>query len=491
MTKISNFIWACMLFMSVIAGVDKALAEDAPPTTFSCRESKLSSGCEVIAFDRAANTIQGRVITDLKNRDIVDSIVASKALLKGTVVSITPSHLTLLNCEKSDWKIVTQTEESASVIVYGPSDIGSGVCGKVDPNADDNSNSTFLIALPVHVIWAKVTRYIGSIHDPMRKGPGRANSAQPKNLKDCEGEEESPTHIVTKNIKHCDNHDNTLLLIFYGKPWLFFNPLTRPGAAQYSITFSPVIGGGNQKLSYDIQVNPAFYVGKSSWIGFPITFEKDSNTSANLDSLTAAVSYDFRVVKNPNWFETEESGFIIRKPQFQLRAGPEFAPTRPRDLNFVEAEIIRLPLTLSIYRQPSAITLFPVVGLEEGRSLVAHLSAADGTIFRRVAGADASFRWPFDITHNFFGEKPVTVDFSYRMRWLSTDEPTTDVADKGPEVVSHQRHSYWRGSLNAPLSANFQFKLTVQHGSLPPDFHALDYSLGLGFTFTPSGSTEH
>lgn len=482
--------WAAVVVPVLIAGrsmggqtFSQTASEDQStlkPLFFRCPNSSADYTCNFTPFDRVHNTINGNpnASSAPEYRDVVENIVSSKVLISGSVVQIYNSNLSVDNCEKYDWKIVAQAKESANIIIYGPSDVGAGMCGRPDPA--NPVGSVFLISLPVTIEWAEVTAFTGQTDDPMRKGPSPAPSVIFKEFKNCQGE------VVAPTIQPCDLGKWPVRWL-YNSAWFFYNPLTQPGSMQATINLSPVLGGGSQKLSYDLQLNPAFHLGPG-WLGLPVTFEKDSNIKANLDSLTAALSYDLKFVKNPNF--TNIGHFTVRKPQMQARVGTEFAPTRPRDLNFVEGETVKLPFVFTFHRQPSALTFFPVAGIEAGKSLVSHLPGQDG-IFRGVAGADASFRWPFDITHNFLGDKPITVEYSYRMRWLASDEPFTDVANGGKEIMSDQRRSYWRGSLNAPLSSNFQFKLTVQHGSLPPDFHALDYSLSLGFTLTTSGATEH
>jgi hypothetical protein len=494
------------------------LAAPIPQQTIPCPSSpdtyRLSmqapsrEQCEIIRFDRLKNTINGRspetAYSDLAERqDIVEAIKSSKVLISGSVLRIHLAGHTPEDCQGSDWKIIAQPEESPNVVIYGASDVGAGSCGKSGENGRD---ATFFIALPITVLWAEVTPYIARERDPMHKGPTKAPSAPSSTeIKDCNGKPD-PT---SSTILPCDR-DEWPVKWLYDTAWLFYNPLTQPGSAQGTISLSPVIGGGNQKLSYDLQLNPALHV-PGGWLALPVTFEKDSNTKANLDSLIAGLSYEIRFVKVPDmktWggancrklpaATTDKCSnptrsadhFTIRKPQIQLRIGPEFAPTRPRDLNMVGAATVRIPFITDFHRQPSSISVFPVLGIENGQSIVTHLPVSD-TRLRGVAGVDASFRWPFDITHNFLGDKPMTIDYSYRMRWLANSEPMTDIASGGPETVSTGRHSYWRGSLNAPLSSNFQFKLTVQHGALPPDFKILDYSLSLGLTFTNPGSTEH
>ncbi|MGA8430399.1 MAG: hypothetical protein WB729_11305 [Candidatus Sulfotelmatobacter sp.] len=57
--------------------------------------------------------------------------------------------------------------------------------------------------------------------------------------------------------------------------------------------------------------------------------------------------------------------------------------------------------------------------------------------------------------------------------------------------MTTKRRAYERASFNAPLSSYLQFEVTVQQGSLPPDFHRVGYSLQLGLSFSDPGSVEH
>ncbi|MGA8430400.1 MAG: hypothetical protein WB729_11310 [Candidatus Sulfotelmatobacter sp.] len=43
-----------------------------------------------------------------------------------------------------------------------------------------------------------------------------------------------------------------------------------------------------------------------------------------------------------------------------------------------------------------------------------HVIGEDGSQLRRVAGADASMRWSFQLAHNFLGDKPIIIEYSYR-----------------------------------------------------------------------------
>jgi len=229
----------------------------------------------------------------------------------------------------------------------------------------------------------------------------------------------------------------------------------------------------------------------------------------------------------------------VRPAEFIARVGPEWSPDSfkytfkpaqpgqppppmqylPRDLNFVMGSTLRLPIIFNpklpwLYsRQPSQFTLAPVAGLEGGFRVISHeiglgtictivpipVSCAPQPqeIFRRVAGFDASARWPYNITHNFLGDRPLTVDFSYRMRWLSYAEPFANQLHvihnvPGPaEGQSLGGRSYTRITFIAPFSAYLQIRATWQHGELPPAFQYVGNQVTFGLTFSNPGSSEH
>jgi hypothetical protein len=138
--------------------------------------------------------------------------------------------------------------------------------------------------------------------------------------------------------------------------------------------------------------------------------------------------------------------------------------------------------------------VFPAIGIEAGNHVVTH--AIDGLpeanpIFRQVYGWDSSLRVPFFLTHAFLGDKPTTIDFSWRTRYLSYAEPFTDYVSGVPETLAKHPQSYWRGDWIVPFSQLAQFKVTVQHGGLPPDFDYLGYSVNVGLTLGNPGYTEH
>lgn len=123
-------------------------------------------------------------------------------------------------------------------------------------------------------------------------------------------------------------------------------------------------------------------------------------------------------------------------------------------------------------------------------------------IFRQVAGVDASLRWPYNITKSFLGDRPITLDFSYRMRWLSYAEPfyddtyaatnsKTSKTDTLPEGQSSGERSYARITILFPISAYLQLRTSWQRGSLPPLFQNVGNLFKLGLAFSNPGSSEH
>ena len=90
----------------------------------------------------------------------------------------------------------------------------------------------------------------------------------------------------------------------------------------------------------------------------------------------------------------------------------------------------------------------------------------------------------------------MTIDYSYRNRWLMNAEPFSDYGRPGlvgtpAEMLTKDRQPYVRTNLIVPLTAFLQFKTTAQHGSLPPDFHALGWSVQVGITVSNTSNIEH
>ncbi len=184
------------------------------------------------------------------------------------------------------------------------------------------------------------------------------------------------------------------------------------------------------------------------------------------------------------------SSFVVRKPQFRFESGTEIAPTTPHDVNLIQSATLKWPFVFTGHKQPSLLTVYPVMGIEGGSRVETHL-AESGAPLRGLAGGDASYRWPFTWTHNFLGSTPITLDYTFRARWLVNAEPTTNVANNGTQTLAAGTHIFSRSTLTAPFTPNLQFQLTYMRGGLPPEFDMLGNTVAVGLTFTYPGSSEH
>ena len=113
-------------------------------------------------------------------------------------------------------------------------------------------------------------------------------------------------------------------------------------------------------------------------------------------------------------------------------------------INLVASAMVRLSLVFDLNRQPSALSVFPVLGIEGGNHIHTHVTEND-YILRKVFGG------------------------SY---------------EAAEELLAGQLYI-------VPVSTLVQLKVTVQHGGLPPDFDYLSYSVNLGLTFGNPGYSEH
>src|SRR5580658_5190489 len=534
---------------------------NAQQPIFCDKDTAQNHGCTLTRFDRPANWM-GRVgqgspkdgpnVTPMTDPKLVWAInsPASKILYSGTIISAPFDPKEVKDCQATDWRVALLSRESSNIVIYGPADISEFCDFDGDHPADKGhpAGHTVLLVVPVAVIWAQVFHYSGNDLDPLRKPPGPVPAPTlqycmtnlipppepppgspppppgsppvlPQPTPDAEG---SPG-----GIRPCDADKHSWV---YKEPvGRAYNYFTQSGSSQGTISFSPAIAtlpscrlGDTtctpppssdklkETLSFDVQLYPSAALGRG-WIGLPIVFEKALTTTASLDSLTAAISYDIPFSRNkPQFLSTEGLGnpvrLAIRPPDFRIQYGPEFAPggqtcapgnqaplcgtNAPHDLNMVAAATLRLPVVLDFHSQPSALSIFPVVGVEGGNRIQARLDEQD-PILRKVAGFDSSLRIPFILTHQFLGDKPMTIDFAWRTRYLSYPEPFTDYVSGVYETLTKQQRSYWRGSFVIPASTLVQFKVTVQHGGLPPDFDYLGYSVNLGFTFLNPGYSEH
>jgi hypothetical protein len=423
--------------------------------------------CRVTKFNRLdgpAGSFATGTVSDGTDPALVAAVNSSKALVTGSVLEVPfVNGVTAANCKNYDWKIVTQTEESPNILIYDPSDIGSGIC----------TSAKFVIALPVRVLWADISGF------PQESDPQRTAPTDFATFKDCWGQS------VPQTISPCDRNVGIMRSI-YASTWVWTH-FGQAGSAQGTISLSPIIGTGQRQLGFDVQADPAYKTGPG-WLNIPLTFEKNTSEGSNLDALIVGLAYDLRAKQEPNIHRS--SHFVLREPQFQVRSSVEIAPTTPHDKNWVEAGTIKLPLVFNFHKQPSAFTAYPVIGIEGGTHFDTHL-IENAAILRGVAGVDGSFRWPFNVSHNFLGSSPITLEYSYRMRWLAYEEPFTDVANNGAEMLVGGRRSFLRGSFIEPLTPNLQFQVTLLRGSLPPDFRFLGNTVVIGLTFANPGSSEH
>ena len=455
--------------------------------------------CLFIEFDRPHNTMWAmpnrKDIPHDNKVDYANAIrnPASKTLYSGTIISAL-HHLAKGECAREDWRVVLLSKESSNVLIYGPADI-SEFC--------DDDHGRISVVVPVHVLWVQLFHYEGNLRDPFRK-PAWPISAVGDYCPDASKDFPTADPIKDWDIRPCDLYSS--IGVLYDRPNAFlYNHLTQPGTFQGTLSFTPAIGkvpnatgappgekAPAETLSFDVQLYASGKLGKG-WIGFPLVFEKANAATANLNSLIMGISYDVPLGSTGSEYappSTDGLRFSIRPPDLRIQYGPEFAVSTPHDINMVASGVARLPLIFDVHHQPSAISIFPVVGIEGGNHFSTHLTEND-SILRRVVGFDSSLRVPFILTHAFLGDKPNTIDFAWRTRYLSYAEPFTDYVSGIAETLSKQQRSYWRGSFIVPVSTLIQFKLTVQHGGLPPDFDYLGYSVNLGLTFGNPGYSEH
>ncbi len=444
--------------------------------------------------------------------DLVNAVNASKTPISGSVLV----KGAVKGCAAYQWKVVTETVDSSNILVYGPSEVPA-YCNK----------ETLLIVLPVHAIWATVTGFEANTYDPTWKPLGAAPAAH-----ECSGSGAVwADGIPTQGIRPCDDLPSERGGVFYRWPVSsLYNRLTQPGASQGSISLAP--RALKIKGAWDSQAYVSTRLG-DGWIGLTTTIEHDHTAQDNLDSLTGGITYDWRLgdgqwrrgpakPKCPDYTCPADPLVGVRPPEVSLRFGPEWAPgpaaaalfkPGPNDtlavkshtddygLNLVGAATIRVPFILNapawrvfnLQPQPSMISVIPVFGAEQGKRLrfrddIATMEPHD--ISRIVTGVDASLRWPFQLTHNFLGDKPVTLEYSYRARWLRREEPYIDARTES-EVLSAGLRNYSRVTLIMPFSAYLQIRAALQRGSLPPLFQAVGSFLTLGITFSNPGSSEH
>lgn len=467
---------------------DQLTKTDAGPTLTARKDLKkqryTSPNVEMSYFDRRRNEMTSfgeERLQEVNNQsDLVEvaAIAGSKAMLSGTVLR----HKNVKECGNYDWTTEALTFESSSVSIYGPQDV-SIFC-------QDNGQATqdLMVVLPVRAIWAEIYGFKGDLNDPMRTAPSNV-APSPYSCESKSTNVHPDSQASVQNLTPCDVNANWFRHALYDSAGLY-NVLTQPNVWTGSLSFSPVvIQGGSQSLTYDLQGSVFTKLG-NGWIGLPVAVEKASTAAANFDSITAYLTYMMRADRTKPWWR-QGDWFGFRPTEISFSAGPEIAPTRHRDLNFVGGFLARQPIVLTALKQPSWITFFPVAGVQGGEHINTHIADENSSLLRGIVGADTSVRWPFHAAPNFISTKPITLTYSYRTSWLGSAEPYTDVSHGGTEQLSLRRRSFSRITYSEPLSSYLSFQASFLKGSLPPDWRSQDYTLVLGVSLASSGMAEH
>ena len=480
----------------------------------------------------------------LPKESIIKAINGSKVFLSGSVLIRTKVE----HCGFWSWSVVTQAQESSNNLFYGPSDLAS-FC-------TDENDGTALIVLPAHAIWASAYGIPANTNDPTWKpnGPPPPSHACFTGAK-TDGPPLSGIRLCdilahTYTLDDKDERPNWFLRHIGYSHFVegIYNGGEQPGASQGSISIAPI--APKTKSTWDVQLYESFRHGPG-WLGLQGVYEHDRSPNDDLNSLTAALTYDVRLKPDRRFWIPDRMRNChdgnddcsppwagVRPMELLLRAGPEWSPAsftfKPytqtkvnnvttttylameylgRDVNFVTSEALRLPIVVnpirsSYVKQPQQFTVVPIGGLEPGFRVVSHpicsgitaqiCGPQPQTILRQFAGFDASARSPWNVTRNFLGDRPVTVDYSFRKRWLSNREPfanqqyaVNDNKSKDASGQSTAGRTYTRITFIAPFSAYLQFRATWQHGSLPPLFQYVGDQVTFGLTFSNPGSSEH
>jgi hypothetical protein len=434
---------------------------------------------------------------------LVNAVNGSKVPLSGSILV----QKGVPNCSAYQWRVVTLSVDSSNVLVYGSSEVNT-FCDK----------NTLLIVLPVHSKWATVVGSRAETFDPTWKPVGA-----PPPARECNGSDPvSLAGVPSEGIRPCDDLPGSKAGPIYWAPisWAYIR-FTQPGATQGGISLAPYAIA--PKGTWDTQA----YVSTQAWLGWAgiiSMYEHDHKAQDDLNSLTAALTYDFRLGKDQmQWYPFKKPTenrtyqadpvFGMRLPEINLRYGPEWSPAVKlggpgndtilrENLNMVGAEVIKFPWVVNIppgwksfRRQPqqSMLSIIPLIGAEEGSRVIFHDSGAaepEGMIRRLVAGGDASMRLPYILTHNVLGDRPITLEYSFRARRLGSDEPILDARSQIEALAAGWR-SYSRVTLIMPFSPYVQVRAVLQHGALPPIYQWVGSLFTMSVTFSNPGSSEH
>ena len=208
-----------------------------------------------------------------------------------------------------------------------------------------------------------------------------------------------------------------------------------PGTGKGTITFT-----GKGQVTYDIPGRSCLQ-NRHRMVQRPGTFRARAR-GANLNSLMFAAAYDFRWLRKPNFGDlSPTSRIIFRKPQLQLRSGPEMSPSRPgtasttghsRDWNYYMCSENR-----SVFRLCSISTIsrprFPSIPfLVASRAGISRLTSRDKPHLSRRGWRRRQFALAIQCHTQHLGSTPITFEAQYRVRWLAYAEPFADFANLPP-----------------------------------------------------------
>ena len=269
---VPSFIVFCMLvlYSAVVAPTaayaQKLTNEDRAFRFVTCpsNNSIPDPDQHCFTFDRIKNQINNEPydLIDPLTKGIVATIVASKIIFSGTVLRVDAGEDNdgeKRDCSKYMWYVVTQTNESSSVLIYNPTDVGAEYCDYATPNVGSGTTNYVYIPLPVHVVWAEMIGYKIVRADNFHKAPSPIVTAANPNpsFTNCDPNAAAPE----QTLELCDR-DVRPASWFY-KTGSTYNVLTQPGTGSGAISYTPVIGNTAASYAFDVQVNPSFRVNRS------------------------------------------------------------------------------------------------------------------------------------------------------------------------------------------------------------------------------------
>ena len=361
--------------------------------------------------------------------EVVKAIDGSTVFLSGSVLI----RKKVGSCQFWSWSVVAQTVDSANDLYYGPHDVNTFCAG----------DGTVLIVLPSQAIWATVYGIPANTNDPTWRptpappgahecwtgSPVSGSPSQGIGLCETQDGKAATRGFAQENPRHnySDEKPNwPLRHVGYTHfiEWIYTRA-EEPGVSQGSISMAPIASA--TKATWDVQASESALMGRG-WAGFQFVYEHDRKPADDLNSLTAALTYEYRYWPRPwgrssaegpektlYWWKfggekcpqgsdlagTQPYGIGgscsppkagMRPIELTTRAGPEWAPAAekvqnagkivvkdyvPRDLNMVAGAAIRVPIVISPIRfsdarLPSQISIAPVEGMEWGTRMAPH-----------------------------------------------------------------------------------------------------------------------